>query len=363
MEITKRWQLLCLLLSATFICAIQAKAQTILPADTSFMEKFYPGNNDQIDGFFDLGLTQERSTLHLHTSVYAQPSKAAKITDTILPFTNVFLLYHGIDPKTRQQWLKVRYTFDKKGIYTENTGYITDELLSLGKVRGNSHKNALDFVLGKSPVLDKDLNSPLFRLNAVERASDKNYSKLLGVAGYDLNIGPITYFNHFYLTGIGNIALKNMPNLLRLYWHHGESCPESEGNVFIASVDGQMKEIISASATGEGVFYETTKVYMPLRFAKGKILLVENADSQNMFDNWNVTLKTIPYPKDCGIPINQLVVKIEEEGEALTDSKGKYTIGKDGAYVMAITHKIIRYYRWDGEKLQEVRKLVIKQKR
>jgi len=340
-------------------CWAQAQQKTL--PDTSFMQLYCACNYNQIDGFFDKGKTLGRTTLDQHTLVYAYPDKKTMVIDTIAPFTNVTLLKEGIDTSSNIKWIKAAYGFSKDGVYRENMGYIIDTMLSIGNVKGNTSTGGLDFILGRSPLLDKDLKQPRFRLNAVNRANDRNYSKLLKVQSYDLNIGAVDYFNHFYLTSVYNNALHKMPNLLRLYWHHGESCPESEGHVFIFASDGKMNEIISASNTGEVGFYEFIKVYIPLKFDKGKILLVENGDSEHMFNPWDATLKTIPYPKDCNIPITELIVSIEESGEEKTDSKGNSIIDKNGNPVMLITHKIIRYYRWDGVQLKEVKKVVIKQ--
>lgn len=334
--------------------------QKALP-DTSFMQLYCACNYDQIDGFFDKGKTPARTTLDQYTLVYAYPDKKTMAIDTIAPFSNVTLLKEGIAPGSNTKWIKVAYAYSKGDVYKENMGYIIDTTLSIGNVKGNTNAGGLDFILGRSPLLDKDLKQPRFRLNAVSRANDSNHSKLLKVQSYDLNIGAVDYFNHFYLTSVYNNALHKMPNLLRLYWHHGESCPESEGQVFIFAGDGKMSEIISAGTTGEVGFYEFTKVYIPLKFDKGKILLVENGDSQHMFNAWDASLKTIPYPKDCNIPITELIVSVEESGEEKTDPQGNTIIDKDGNPVMLITHKIIRYYRWDGVQLKEAKKIVTKQ--
>lgn len=345
-----------LLISITGLA--QAQQKTI--ADTSFMQVYCACNYDQIDGFFDKGKTPGRTTLDQYTLVYTYPDEKTMVIDTIAPFTNVTILKEGIDTSANIKWIKVAFGFSKGDLYKENMGYIIDDRLSIGNVKGNTNTGGLDFILGKSPLLDTDLKQPRFRLNAVNRANDRNYSKLLEVQSYDLNIGAVDYFNHFYLTSVYNNALHKMPNLLRLYWHHGESCPESEGHVFIFAGDGQMSEIISAGATGEVGFYEFTKVYIPLKFDKGKILLVENGDSEHMFNAWDASLKTIPYPKDCNIPITELIVSVEESGEEKTDPQGNTIIDKDGNPIMLITHKIIRYYHWDGVQLKEAKKIVIK---
>ena len=82
-----------------------------------------------------------------------------------------------------------------------------------------------------------------------------------------------------------------------------------------------------------------------------------------MLDSYTGTLKTIPYPKDCGVPIEQLVVVIEEDAEGKTDVKGNFVEDKNKEIIMEITHKIIRYYRWDGSKLQQAKKIIVKQRK
>lgn len=351
------------ILTALLLAAITTwgQAQQKALTDTSFIQTYCACNYGQIDGFIDKGKTPYRTTLHQYTLVYAYPDKKTMVTDTLAPFTNITLLKEGIDPSSNTSWLKVAYGLKKDGVYMENMGYIIDTMLSIGNAKGNTNIGSLDLILGRSTLLDKDLKRPRFRLNAVHRINDTNSSKLLKVQSYDLNIGAVDYYNHFYFTSVQNNALHKMPNLLRLYWHHGESCPESEGHVFIFAGNGQMRELISASNTGEAGFYEFTKVYIPLKFNKGKVLLVENGDSEHMFNAWDATLKTIPYPKDCNIPITELIVSVEESGEEKTDAQGNIIIDKNGNTVMLITHKTIRYYRWDGAQLKEVKKIVAKQ--
>jgi hypothetical protein len=346
-----------LLMFGLNLCPVfaQEKAQVNFP----FMEKYCVCNYGQVDGFPDKGKSSSRVTLDQTIPVYAYPDKGAKETGAILPFTHVELMEEGMDTVTNTKWLKVKSEVNANGIYKEQSGYIIDDLISIGAVSGNAGTGSLNYILSKSPLRDKDLKQPLFRLNAVKYAGDN--SEPLALSSYDLNIGPVDYFNHFYLTSVYNCALGKMPNLLRLYWHHGESCPESEGNVFIFGNENKMNEIISASATGEGGFYEFTKVYIPLKFDKGKILLVENGDSEHMLDAWNATLKTIPYPEESGIPIERLIVTIEESGAGKSDADGNFIVDKDDNIVMEITHRIIRYYQWDGERLTEAKKIVIKE--
>ncbi|RZL34335.1 MAG: hypothetical protein EOO96_10140 [Pedobacter sp.] len=345
------------------LTGIKTSAQQVA-ADTSFMQTYIANNYDKVDGFFDKGKSPERTTTDKNTIVYALPNLQGKQIDHILAFTPIVLLKEGKHLKTKNNWIKIQYEAqNEKGIYIEKQGYIIDKNLSIGNVNGNIENENLEFILIKSPLLDADLKMPKFRLNAVHRFTDLNYKQVKSSNGYDLSIGAIDYYNHFYLSAVYNNALKQMPNLLRLYWHHGESCPESEGNVFIAYANGKISEIINASSTGEGGFYESTKVYIPLKFNKSKILLVENGDSENMLDSYNGTLKTIPYSKDCGIPIEQLIVVIEEDAEGKTDVEGNFIENKDKEIVMEITRKIIRYYKWDGYKLQEAKKVVIKQRK
>ncbi|MFC3561406.1 hypothetical protein [Pedobacter jamesrossensis] len=341
----------------------QAKAQQIT-VDTSFMQAYCPNNYDRIDDFFDKGKTPARTTADKNILVFALPDLQAKQVDKLEHFTDVTYLKEGTNPKTKDNWVKISYKMrDTPGVYKNKVGYILEQNISHGTVVSRSETENLSFVLTESPLLDADLKMPRFRLNAVNRFTDLNYEKVKSVNTYDLNMSAINFYNHFYLTSINNNAFNNMPNLLRLYWHHGESCPESEGNVFVAHASGKMSEIISASSTGEGGFYETTKVYLPLKFAKGKVVLVENGDSENMLDSYTGTLKTIPYPKDCGIPIEQLVVVIEEDAEGKTDVDGNFIEDKNKEIIMEITHKVIRYYKWNGSKFLQVKKVVVKQRK
>ena len=351
-----------LLILIMLICA-KTNAQQ-LRVDTSFMQVYCACNYDKLDGFFDKGKDPGRTTANKTTSVYALPHLQSKQIDNLGSFTPIIILQEGEHPKTKKSWVKIKYEVrDANGTYLEKHGYIINENISLGAVTANAKNENLEFILTESPVLDNDLHKPKFRLNAVNRFTDLNYKKVKSIRNIDLSISAIDYYNHFYLTSVNTDALKNMPNLLRFYWHHGESCPESEGNVFIADVNGKMSEIINSNATGEGGFYETKKVYIPVKFSKEKILLVENGDRENMLDSYNGVLKTIPYPKDCGVPIEELIVVIEEDAEGKTNAEGNFIEDKNNEIVMEITHKIIRYYRWNGNKLQQAKKVVVKQRK
>lgn len=310
-----------------------AKAQSPSLADTSFMQVYCAGNYPVIDGFFDKGKAPVRLISDQSAFVYRYPDKNAMVIDTLKAFTAIVCTQEGTDPLIGTKWLKVKYErLGPNGNYVERDGYIIDDQIGIGTANSNSSAENIDFVLGESPLLDPDLKQPRFRLYAVHRFTGLNYREVSKVAVHDLSISAINNYNHFYLTRVYNVSLSNMPDLLRLYWHHGESCPESEGNVFVTYKNGRMNEITHSYFSGEADISEFTKVYIPLKFGDGKILLVENGDSEHMFNSWDATLKTIPYPKNCKVPITQLVVTVQGDTES----------GKA---------QIVRYYRWDGEKL------------
>lgn len=308
------------------------------------------------------GTSSYRSTFERPTLVYCNPILTATVTDTLSPFTRFTILKQGTDPSSGTDWLQIAWQPSGRAESQQaDTGYIQKENISLGFVSGNTPSGMLDFILGASPEQDTFNFGPKFRLTSILHKEEKQGMDASSIHHLDLDIGPVNYYNQYHLSAVYNHALKNMPNLLRLYWHHGESCPESEGSVFMISNKGKPELLTEASGTGEGGWYDYTRVYIPLMFDKDKILLVENGDRETMFNTWNATLNTIPYPKNCGIPITELVIVIEEEAQARTDKDGNYLLHKDGTEIMETLHKAIRYFQWDGQKLKQVKKIIIKE--
>jgi hypothetical protein len=93
-----------------------------------------------------------------------------------------------------------------------------------------------------------------------------------------------------------------------------------------------------------------------MRFDNGNILLVENGDTENIFNYQTGTLNTWPHPKNLKVPVADLIVLVHEDAEATEKDLAAYdaqdfSAGKHKELKLTITKHIIEYYRWDGKKL------------
>ena len=317
-----------------------------------YMELYVPGDDLWDTGISDKGLSKDRFTFDSSTDVYAAPNEKGKKITALPPYTSIAIEREGIDPETSQKWYMIQY-----GRNGSNYGYIKDGNLDMGNAYGN-------FILGKSQLLDtlSEVPVPCFKLIHAARTQVWDNADMEKTISLELNMRGVDYYNHFYMNSLGRTALKENPQIARIYWHHGESCPESYGNLFIAyTKENKLIALPESSGTGEYGSEYYTKVYFPVPFDNGKVLLVENADIKNMYNSWDQTTNTIDYPSECGIPVEELIVAIEADEEGKYDEEtGNYVEDENGYPIMEKLKHVVRFYRWNGTNIKLEKEIVHK---
>lgn len=334
------------------------QTQASMACDTSahfqYMELFTLGDLLWDSQAYDKGKNMYRFTFENTTKVYCAPNSEGSVIATLAPFSFITLIREGIDPETDIKWYQIKFNNGLGDTYLGGIGYIKDENIDLG----NTYTQ---FILGQNSVEETIYDQPGYRFKLVYTPREYSWQpiSLSDTLSTVVNLAGIDYYNHFTIEDI-NTALKGEPKIVKIYWHHGESCPESDGNVFIAKSDNKLIELIQGFGTGEYGYEEYTKVYFPVKLNNGKTLLIENADVHNMFNEYNQTFNTFDYPSDCGIPIEELIVASEHEAQAKDDGQGNYVEDKNGNPIMETLYKKVRYYHWDGKNIKLAKEIIYK---
>lgn len=331
--------------TATFPTA--DKCDTV--ANFPYMEIFIPGETAWNSDAYTFGISKYRFTFDKPTQVYAAPDKDA-IISILDPFTQITIEREGIEPQSKVKWYYIRYKgSNDRRFYQDTFGYIKGENIDIG----NTYNQ---FILGKNETGDSNHR---FKLVFTPREYASDNVKTSDTLSLDIKLFDIEYYNQYFIED-SRALLKGNPKITRIYWHHGESCPESEGNVFVVKTDTKLVELPHSYASGEYGFSDYKQIYLPVRFDNGKTLLVANADVRNMYNEYDQTTNTIEYPESSGIPINELIVEIEATEEGKSDENGNILEDKNGSPIMEKTHHIIRYYRWDGKEVKLTKEIVHK---
>lgn len=148
------------------------------------------------------------------------------------------------------------------------------------------------------------------------------------------------------------MALPNVVGLVNLEFFRA-SCPGTTINVLVVDCGDSLTTLATSAVMGESTWYESTIVYVPVKFGSGKVLLVANGDVKNIFNGHTAELNTYPYPKDCKVPIEELVVVVSEAAESEesneVDENG-FTIEQEPKVNL---HKEV-YYQWKNNTLVKV---------
>lgn len=295
----------------------------------------------------DLEKAKYKYTLDRPTNVFNSPV-GKSIIYTLPPFTKIRTEREGIEPKTQKKWYYIRFK-GKTGKQLKRTifGYILETNISIGNIGDK-------WILGKEWMIgDSSTNEalPYFSISYISRDNKADTIIPSKVLSLTLNkvLEDITYYNGFSLSEM-ETALKDAPRIANLYWHHGESCPESEGNVFIVENNSKLIVLPKYVITGEYGYYDYRKVYIPVKLSNGEIVLGANGDPNEPF----------AYPKGCNIPIDQLIIEEEASEEGIRDDEGKILEDKKGQPIMEKTSQTIRYYRWTGDSVKMEKEIVYK---
>ncbi len=217
---------------------------------------------------------------------------------------------------------------------------------------------AYNFATNSEYYIWKDIEGdhwadPTFVIKAKKDNPSQNDTLVITDMPYYLRVTDIYY----------KLALKNINKLIDLEFYNAQ-CPGTSINVFVGDCGDSLTVIESSFSSGEQTWYDSRIVYLPFKFDNGKILLVANADVTNIFNHQTAELNVFPYPADCGISIEELIVIVNESGEEEeiienTEEASEHETHDvepaiDKEPVLKV-QRSVEYYRWDGYKAVKVK--------
>lgn len=316
----------------------------------SFMQEYkasnYTNYNSPIKA--TMGQDQIRYTCQKVTPVYKTPNSDKQIFE-IPPFTSVTIKYEGkLTKGSRFLFIAVRGSNNPQMF-----GYIQEDNLSIGATSNN-------FLLCKENKYNKGSNSKkdFFKILYTPQNINKAKIKVEDAISYTLDtvMTYIDYYDHFDLNEIDN-NLKENPPIAIINWNHEISFPKFHGTFYVLKTNnGKIIPLPESWVTGRYGHYKYQKIYIPTKNVKGETILFDN---NNMSNIDNPELYTLAYPKDCGIPINQLIVKEEIEQEANTEDEGIFMEDNERSLTLRTTRHIFSYYKWTGSSVEFVSQKVI----
>lgn len=176
----------------------------------------------------------------------------------------------------------------------------------------------------------------------VKKANGKLDTLTLGSPAYYLRA------KHDYF----KIALPGVVDMLDLEFFNA-SCPGTTINVLVADCGDSLTTLASSFSMGESTWGESTVAYVPVKFGTGKVLLVANGDVKNIFNTYTAELNTFPYPKNIGIPIEELVVVVTENYEAIEADRQDAESYEDPELKQTLYK--VEYYQWKGNKMVKIK--------
>jgi len=265
-------------------------------------------------------------TFEKQTYVYCSPSSESQIIDSI-SFNTKLRNWKSI---TRSYKPKIIDRDGKKvNIYKRNENWL---LMTNNNKTGYVSENNMALKKLGSKILFGEINNEhgykIISIGEGNRIIDS--LKLKRNHGY--NIELINYNGLEYSNGI----IK--------YQEFREACPGGGSTTLISiNKDGKLTKIISYSYDTMG----NSKIYFPLKFESGNILLVLNGNINQIFDSYKGKMNVYEYPKNLGIPIEQLIIKSNVEFAG--DIEG---LSEDE---IEIKSSQTNFYQWNGTELKKIK--------
>jgi hypothetical protein len=264
------------------------------------------------------------------TYVYDSQNSSANITDTLAFGTPVNILAEFSDhflvctPKTR-------------------AGYVKKTDISLQSLPGLGGE--FYYLVGLSKYGTTDQISCKRSTLKIVKASPKNNV----VDTYTDSIQG----NDYYIKNLYNSTLKNVKTVFYVSYNCYSEIGVSVDHLIVDN--GKLSRLISGSSYGDGGSSEVTYIYLPIRLTNGKKVVLAHNGILTVNET-SGKVQTYDYPKDCGIPIEDLVVVEETVEEMLwNEEKGEPLYNDDGTQAVSVTIRETIFYRWDGSKLQMVK--------
>ena len=154
---------------------------------------------------------------------------------------------------------------------------------------------------------------------------------------------------------IYNSTLKKVKNIIHLNYH----CYQGIGSNYEHFIvdNGKLSQLAIMFSSGDGGYSDHSDIYLPIRLTNGKkVVLAKNG---KITAN-SVTGKTEvhDYPKDCGIPIENLVViETYTIGDVPEEYRNHSEYNKDGTQFIYKNDVVSTLYQWDGEQLKKIKQI------
>lgn len=294
-------------------------------------ESYYSSEFDNLEISKDLVIKPFSKDLRIFTSdcyVYNSPNDTSNIVDTLTFNARIPIIEH-IKNKNKE-WYRI----------SDNThsGYIKKENLSIYSYRYSG------YLIGYN---EKDGRS---RIELKSFANDN---------------GKYIIDSFIFGDYKGDVIVKDLPfnglensgtYIIKYTTLHGGDATSYYYEYVAYDIDTRMfKKIVSySSGYYDMCEFDEEIFYFPMKFDNGKILLVKDADYENIFNTQTAELNILEYPKHINIPIEQLIIKISRDAECVFDSSGSLVIDPSTkAGKMKITESEPVYYRWNGQELIE----------
>ncbi|MFM9986737.1 MAG: hypothetical protein ACKVOK_15970 [Flavobacteriales bacterium] len=324
-----------------------SSAQTT-PATTKFYTT--PCQTFAVDQFFEFEESPQ-TTYHTYsekTLLYCSPDENSEVIDTI--GFNYQLVTTDLIQRYKQDTIfSTEVATGKKtavNVFLNETG--TWLLTSIDKKTGYIKKNDLANYVSTNP-------------NFLAGFVGKNPDRQIELRSFDdsrphavLSIYLCKQFFHEFEIQNQYFNGLNTPGSVVRFTTFTQSCPSATYNEFIVFDKGKFTFITADMASGEGNQYDAETVYFPLQFSNGKVLLVAHGDWEHIFNYDNATLNTFDYPKNIGVPIENLIVITKEHTEEVLDANGEPIMEDEYDYKVKVVKSKPKYYRWDGKSLVKV---------
>lgn len=292
----------------------------------------YPYNNS--------GANKINVTFLEESYIFSKPDTNSEVLAK-LPFNSIINRIEEIRTENAQEywWIAVMHPNDES-----KYGYIREK--DLADYREKYYGSDYAFLVGESDTTIEGYKRQIVEIKRFSVKDNKmleRYKTKYKESGYR--------FHRIYNSTLKgtNPNNKENPRALFIYETYRQSCPGGGMKEFIIDDGNKLKLLTTSSSEGEGGYYEQTTAYIPMRFGNGKVLLVGDADVQNIF-NWSkADLNIFPYQSKYNVPIeNMIVIENETNGYSSPDLDWE----QDPEKAKVTTKSTI--YEWDGENLIKI---------
>ncbi|GAL85532.1 hypothetical protein MYP_2761 [Sporocytophaga myxococcoides] len=276
------------------------------------------------------------------TYIYSEPDSNSTIL-TELPFCSEVQRIEGIKNLESQGewWTTVMHPDD-----VNKLGYVRYQ--DFADFMYIQYDKGYGFLVGQSDTLIDQYNQ---RTVELRRFSINNH-KILERYKTSYRESGFRFFK-VYNTTLNAGKQRDNYNELFVYETYRLSCPGGGMKEFILDDGNKLIKVAAVKSEGEGGYYNQEVAYIPLKFHNGKVLLVADADVQNIFSSAKAELNVFPYVSEYNIPVEDMVV-IQYESNGYDDPNLDFDIDEsENAKVTTIC----TLYKWDGNKLIKVKEL------